>query len=321
MRKLITILVSLALPACAFAQSVPVDNTTNPTNTNRVQGTGGANRGDPVNVRMVTCSGGTCVEAPGGGGGGGGAGTADSTAANQATQITAANLTNTILGAVTASPTANTVSDRLKTLNITLGSPFQAGGSIGNTSFASTQSGTWNITNVSGTVSLPTGASTAANQSTGNTSLATIATNTTGLAGTVGTLGSTAPTTAQLAAGVGPTGNARGIATDTGGRLIPGQGVVASVRTTLTASTATALESAAVSGRVGVTVFTEATLTGNVYICATQTTSCSATGYDFLIPNGAPAGTTYTFMFGTTGRVYAYSTGTPVVVLNSWTAN
>ena len=38
-----------------------------------------------------------------------------------------------------------------------------------------TQSGTWNVTNVSGTVSLPTGASTAALQTTGNTSLGTIA--------------------------------------------------------------------------------------------------------------------------------------------------
>lgn len=36
------------------------------------------------------------------------------------------------------------------------------------------QSGTWNINNVSGTVSLPTGASTAANQATGNASLASI---------------------------------------------------------------------------------------------------------------------------------------------------
>lgn len=40
------------------------------------------------------------------------------------------------------------------------------------------QGGAWNITNVSGTVSLPTGASTAANQATELTSLATIATNT-----------------------------------------------------------------------------------------------------------------------------------------------
>ena len=57
-------------------------------------------------------------------------------------------------------------------------------GSISNTSFAATQSGswtlaatqsgTWNITNISGTVSLPTGASTSALQTTGNTSLSSI---------------------------------------------------------------------------------------------------------------------------------------------------
>jgi hypothetical protein len=41
-----------------------------------------------------------------------------------------------------------------------------------------TQSGTWNITDISGTISLPTGASTNSLQITGNTSLATIATNT-----------------------------------------------------------------------------------------------------------------------------------------------
>lgn len=61
-------------------------------------------------------------------------------------------------------PTGAATSANQTTMNTTLGSPFQAGGSIGNTSFASTQSGTWNITNVSGTVSLPTGASTAAKQ-------------------------------------------------------------------------------------------------------------------------------------------------------------
>lgn len=46
------------------------------------------------------------------------------------------------------------------------------------TPFASSQSGTWNITNISGTISLPTGAATSANQSTEITSLSTIATNT-----------------------------------------------------------------------------------------------------------------------------------------------
>ena len=40
------------------------------------------------------------------------------------------------------------------------------------------QGGTWNITNVSGTVSLPTGAATSANQTTANSSLTTIANNT-----------------------------------------------------------------------------------------------------------------------------------------------
>lgn len=43
---------------------------------------------------------------------------------------------------------------------------------------AATQSGTWNLTNISGTVSLPTGASTSALQTTGNTSLSSIDTKT-----------------------------------------------------------------------------------------------------------------------------------------------
>lgn len=88
----------------------------------------------------------------------------------------------------------------LSTINTTLGSPFQAGASIGNTTFAATQAtagnlnatvvgtGTFstqltgatnNINNIAGTISLPTGASTSALQTTGNTSLSTIATNTT----------------------------------------------------------------------------------------------------------------------------------------------
>lgn len=84
---------------------------------------------------------------------------------------------------------------QLTSILTALGSPFQAGGSIGNTAFgisgtlpafasppsvaqsgtwtvgisaaqtiAATQSGAWNITNISGTISLPTGAATAAKQ-------------------------------------------------------------------------------------------------------------------------------------------------------------
>ena len=87
-----------------------------------------------------------------------------------ATQSGAWNITN-ISGTVSLPTGASTSAlqttgnTALSTINTTLGSPFQAGGSIGNTTFASTQSGAWNITNVSGTVSLPTGAATAALQS------------------------------------------------------------------------------------------------------------------------------------------------------------
>ena len=59
-----------------------------------------------------------------------------------------------------------------------------------------TQSGTWNINNISGTISLPTGAATSANQTTANTTLSTIATNTTN-AGTPTVSGTV---TAKLAA-------------------------------------------------------------------------------------------------------------------------
>lgn len=52
---------------------------------------------------------------------------------------------------------------------------------ITNSTLAVTQSGTWNINNISGTISLPTGASTSALQTTGNTSLSSIVTNTNNL--------------------------------------------------------------------------------------------------------------------------------------------
>ena len=42
-------------------------------------------------------------------------------------------------------PTGAATATGLSTINTTLGSPFQAGGSIGNTSFGATQSGTWTV--------------------------------------------------------------------------------------------------------------------------------------------------------------------------------
>lgn len=61
---------------------------------------------------------------------------------------------DTKLGEVQASPTANTVLDRLKAIAAALA------GTLTVATHAVTQSGTWNVTNVSGTVSLPTGAAT-----------------------------------------------------------------------------------------------------------------------------------------------------------------
>lgn len=78
------------------------------------------------------------------------------------------------------------------------------------------QSGTWNINDISGTISLPTGAATAARQDTGNTSLGnidtdttTIATNTTSLDGKVANNYGAATGAVRTAAQVG---NASGVA-------------------------------------------------------------------------------------------------------------
>lgn len=67
----------------------------------------------------------------------------------------------------------------LTTINTTLGSPFQAGGSIGNTTFASTQSGTWTVaisagSAVIGHVITDTGSTTAVTQATAASLNATV---------------------------------------------------------------------------------------------------------------------------------------------------
>lgn len=76
---------------------------------------------------------------------------------------------------------------------------------------AATQSGTWNINNVSGTVSLPTGAATSANQSTEITSLQLID-------DVIATTASAIPTKGAAVSGTDGT-NARVLKTDTSGEL------------------------------------------------------------------------------------------------------
>lgn len=120
--------------------------------------------GNPV---IVTCPDGTCS---GGGGGGGG--------------------TSSLFGA--SFPASGTAAGFISSTGTMAGGNLDANGNLkvdfSNTTIAVTntgtfavqaaQSGTWNITNISGTISLPTGASTSALQTTGNTSLASIDTKT-----------------------------------------------------------------------------------------------------------------------------------------------
>lgn len=99
----------------------------------------------PGSVRSLTQDAtGTLCTVSGGGGGG------SATAANQTLQITQETAINTILGlqadatcstdngTCTIAALAKRGNQRLTTINTTLGTPFQAGGSIGNTTFAST---------------------------------------------------------------------------------------------------------------------------------------------------------------------------------------
>jgi hypothetical protein len=84
--------------------------------------------------------------------------TGAATAVKQDTANTSLASLETKLGEVQASPTSNTVLDRLKAITTALA------GTLTVAAHAVTQSGVWNVTNVSGTVSLPTGAATAAKQ-------------------------------------------------------------------------------------------------------------------------------------------------------------
>ena len=92
----------------------------------------------------------------------------------------AANLTTVTVtsGVPTAgSGTVSTLDNLLGTAGASSPNVQTVQGISSMTPFLVSQSGTWNITNISGTVSLPTGAATSANQSTANASLSTIATN------------------------------------------------------------------------------------------------------------------------------------------------
>jgi hypothetical protein len=82
-----------------------------------------------------------------GGSGGGGGGGAVTNAGTFAVQLTGAtNNINNVAGTISL-PTGAATAALQSTINTTLGTPFQAGGSIGNTTFAVTNAGTFAVQN------------------------------------------------------------------------------------------------------------------------------------------------------------------------------
>ena len=146
-----------------------------------------------------------------------------------------------------------------------------------------TQSGTWNINNISGTISLPTGAATAANQTTGNSSLSTIATNTGTIATNTGTI--VTNTTGIATAANQTTGNSSlaTIATNTGTiatNTTPGS---TGTLSTVACSTSSVTVLASNSSRKKATIFFDGV--PDVYI-AQSATVASTTAYTLKATDG-----------------------------------
>lgn len=76
----------------------------------------------------------------------------------------------------------------------------------------------------------------------------------------------------------------------------------------VSANTVTLL-SAATALRIGFSVQVETVTTAPIYLCANgQSTTCSATVHDAMIPTGAGVGTEYFFGWPSVGAYYAVST-------------
>lgn len=123
--------------------------------------------GSASNLVVLAGGSGLPTGAGGGGGSSGGAVTvADGADVAQGTTTDAACATDN--GTCTEVALLKRTNQRLTTINTTLGTPLQAGGAVTNAgTFAAQLTGaTNNINNISGTVSLPTGAATSANQTT-----------------------------------------------------------------------------------------------------------------------------------------------------------
>lgn len=207
-------------------------------------------------------------------------------------------------GASTSSlqTTGNTSVASIDTKTPTIGQKTMSGSSpvaiaSDQSAIPASQSGTWNINNVSGTVSLPTGASTSALQTTGNASLSSIDTKTPALGQAV--MASSTPVVIasnQSAVSVTPTAYSffHPIFT-TRVQFVSGAtgSATTSLPITITSSRAASLIAVAVSSAAAATI----TVTDNLaqsYSTAISGTSGTHTNYIFYKANSAAGVTTVT---------------------------
>lgn len=216
---------------------------------------------------------------PGSGSGGGGGG-GDASAANQVTG-------NTSLASIdTKTPSLGTQS----IANSRSVTPATS------STWAATQSGTWNVTNISGTVSLPTGASTSANQSTTNTSIGatneSAAASDTATSGLNGLIKRLLQQVAVWLTSIGATNeSAAGSDTATSGL----NGLLKRIAQNITTLTAAVNADASTTGTVGSTVPTKATLIGHsdgTNIVALRADPCQTTARSYAPISIASATTT-----------------------------
>jgi hypothetical protein len=169
-------------------------------------------------------------------------------------------------------------------------------GAISNTGFSATQSGTWNVNNISGTISLPTGASTSANQVTTNNSLSSIdgklpplgqalASGSVPVVLTASQLSTLTPLS-TITANAGTNLNTSALALETGGNLasinnkLNSQVVSSSTVTTVNASASDTTLLASNANRKGFIIFNNSTAI--LYILLTSGTS-SSTNFSILL--------------------------------------
>jgi hypothetical protein len=260
-------------------------------------------------------------------------GSSDASASNQASQIAIETAIRDRIGDSIATPAANTIADRLKTISSSAAALSAVEGSTADAAYSGTGPGSNNailkaiLAQTTSTVVTPisidhttpgttdavvvNGVATAAGQATLNAA--------------VGTPGLSAAGSAVQVQGTDGT-NGQILRTSSNGGLVPAQATPVSISTPLTANTITQIDNGLTTGqrngRLLLTVQLDGAPGASVYLClAGQSTTCSVSNYDVKVASGAADATLYTAPFGTTNAIYAFTTASGVKLnVSSWVA-